>query len=143
MPLPSSCWESAPEMKYPYKKPKPRGITSGLSGAATQIRTGDLILTKDVLYQLSHSSKSQGYFPVTQTIISKHFVFVNRFQKFCLIKATYFFFLLVHRFFFCGFRGCEAFKHRDQHQNGYCAGDNFSGWRAEPQIIISQRLRNG
>ena len=25
-------------------------------GAATQIRTGDLILTKDVLYQLSHSS---------------------------------------------------------------------------------------
>ena len=26
------------------------------SGAATQIRTGDLILTKDVLYQLSHSS---------------------------------------------------------------------------------------
>ena len=27
-----------------------------LSGAAIQIRTGDLILTKDVLYQLSHSS---------------------------------------------------------------------------------------
>ena len=27
-------------------------------GAATQIRTGDLILTKDVLYQLSHSSIS-------------------------------------------------------------------------------------
>ena len=26
-------------------------------GAATQIRTGDLILTKDVLYQLSHSSE--------------------------------------------------------------------------------------
>ena len=25
-------------------------------GAATRIRTGDLILTKDVLYQLSHSS---------------------------------------------------------------------------------------
>ena len=29
-----------------------------LFGAATQIRTGDLILTKDVLYQLSHSSIS-------------------------------------------------------------------------------------
>ena len=27
-----------------------------LFGAATRIRTGDLILTKDVLYQLSHSS---------------------------------------------------------------------------------------
>ena len=40
-------------------------------GAATQIRTGDLILTKDVLYQLSHSSKSQEYFLVTQTIIAK------------------------------------------------------------------------
>ncbi len=26
------------------------------SGAATRIRTGDLILTKDALYQLSHSS---------------------------------------------------------------------------------------
>ena len=42
----------------PYKKPKPRGCTSGVSGAATRIRTGDLILTKDVLYQLSHSSAS-------------------------------------------------------------------------------------
>ncbi len=29
-------------------------------GAATQIRTGDLILTKDVLYQLSHSSIFNG-----------------------------------------------------------------------------------
>ena len=28
-------------------------------GAATRIRTGDLILTKDVLYQLSHSSNLQ------------------------------------------------------------------------------------
>ncbi len=25
-------------------------------GAATQIRTGDLVLTKDALYRLSHSS---------------------------------------------------------------------------------------
>ena len=29
-----------------------------LFGAANQIRTGDLVLTKDVLYHLSHSSKS-------------------------------------------------------------------------------------
>ena len=30
---------------------------SGIFGAATQIRTGDLILTKDALYRLSYSSK--------------------------------------------------------------------------------------
>ena len=35
-------------------------------GAATQIRTGDLILTKDVLYQLSHSSVNRWYY-------SRHF----------------------------------------------------------------------
>ena len=34
-----------------------------MSGAATQIRTGDLILTKDVLYQLSHSSIRPRIFP--------------------------------------------------------------------------------
>ena len=34
-------------------KKHPQGV---LFGAATRIRTGDLILTKDVLYQLSHSS---------------------------------------------------------------------------------------
>ena len=44
---------------FPYKKPKPRDKISGVSGAATRIRTGDLILTKDVLYQLSHSSMSK------------------------------------------------------------------------------------
>ena len=53
----------------------------GLSGAATRIRTGDLILTKDVLYQLSHSSITQGFFLVTQIIISNIFVFVNMFFK--------------------------------------------------------------
>ena len=31
----------------------------GIIGAANQNRTDDLILTKDVLYQLSHSSVSQ------------------------------------------------------------------------------------
>ena len=34
----------------------------GFFGAATQIRTGDLILTKDVLYQLSHSSVNRWYY---------------------------------------------------------------------------------
>ena len=53
----------------------------GLSGAATRIRTGDLILTKDVLYQLSHSSITQGCFLVTQIIIPNIFVFVNTFLK--------------------------------------------------------------
>ena len=40
----------------PKENQSPRGLPLGLSGAATRIRTGDLILTKDVLYQLSHSS---------------------------------------------------------------------------------------
>ena len=44
----------------PIKNQSPRGLPLGLSGAATRIRTGDLILTKDVLYQLSHSSILQG-----------------------------------------------------------------------------------
>ena len=37
-------------------KSKKTAELSGFFGATTQIRTGDLILTKDVLYQLSHSS---------------------------------------------------------------------------------------
>ena len=42
-----------------YKKPpEPQGFKwFFLNGAAIQIRTGDLILTKDALYQLSYSSK--------------------------------------------------------------------------------------
>ena len=38
------------------KKTSPFGLAS-FFGAATQIRTGDLILTKDALYLLSYSSK--------------------------------------------------------------------------------------
>ena len=71
------------------QKPQPYGW--GFSGAATQIRTGDLILTKDVLYQLSHSSKSQEYFLVTHTIIPKYFRVVNTFMKFCLRKFCFIF----------------------------------------------------
>ena len=75
----------------PYKNQKPRSFDRGFSGAATQIRTGDLILTKDVLYQLSHSSISQEYFLVTQTIIPKYIRFVNTFVKKCLRKNNLFF----------------------------------------------------
>ncbi len=48
-------------------------------GAATQIRTGDLILTKDVLYQLSHSST---YIFVCHSIIAKKNRKVNSFFHF-------------------------------------------------------------
>ena len=65
----------------PRKNQSPRVLPLGLSGAATRIRTGDLILTKDVLYQLSHSSITQGCFLVTQTIIPNIFAFVNTFYK--------------------------------------------------------------
>ena len=40
------------------KPPESQGLKwFSLDGAAIQIRTGDLILTKDALYQLSYSSK--------------------------------------------------------------------------------------
>ena len=44
------------EMPAKSKKPRTR-LHPGLNGAAGQIRTGDLILTKDALYLLSYSSK--------------------------------------------------------------------------------------
>ncbi len=65
---PTSLWNSIsrhPQKNmvgrdFSFKNQSPEAHkTSGVSGAATQIRTGDLILTKDVLYQLSHSSKSK------------------------------------------------------------------------------------
>ena len=56
-------------------------------GAATQIRTGDLILTKDVLYQLSHSSIATGI-PVTIDIITNVFAFVKCFLKY-LVNFAY------------------------------------------------------
>ena len=68
----------------------------GLSGAATRIRTGDLILTKDVLYQLSHSSITQGYFLVTLDNYIKYFCVCQYIlQK---IEKNYFLcFLLIKR----------------------------------------------
>ncbi len=50
-----------------------------LFGAATQIRTGDLILTKDVLYQLSHSSNLSSL--RTYDIITNPSEFVKGFLK--------------------------------------------------------------
>ena len=72
------------------KTPYPR-LGIWCFGAATQIRTGDLILTKDVLYQLSHSSRSQEYFLVTLIIIPKYFHFVNTFVKFYFSCAAFLF----------------------------------------------------
>ena len=72
---------SSNKLNSPIKSQSPEAFASGSSGAATRIRTGDLILTKDVLYQLSHSSIPQGYFLVTQIIIPNFFEFVNRFLK--------------------------------------------------------------
>ena len=73
------------------KNQSPEVLPSGLSGAATRIRTGDLILTKDVLYQLSHSSVSQEYFLVTQIIISKKIPFVNMFSRLFLRNFFFYF----------------------------------------------------
>ena len=52
----STTPDTSRERYIPIKNQSPREFPLGLSGAATRIRTGDLILTKDVLYQLSHSS---------------------------------------------------------------------------------------
>ena len=72
----------------------PRGLPLGLSGAATRIRTGDLILTKDVLYQLSHSSifvpfhSDAVYYikkkAVCQYVFPKTFVKIKKIIKFSL-----------------------------------------------------------
>ena len=78
--------------KTPIKSQSPEGFPSGLSGAATRIRTGDLILTKDVLYQLSHSSVPQEFFLVTLTIIANYFEFVNSFCKKICNKSLFLFF---------------------------------------------------
>ena len=42
------------------KSPETVKVAGEFFGAANQIRTGDLVLTKDVLYLLSHSSKPKG-----------------------------------------------------------------------------------
>ena len=54
-----SRFESDGSSSKRNQKRTPRKVSFAF-GAATRIRTGDLILTKDVLYQLSHSSISQN-----------------------------------------------------------------------------------
>ena len=50
-------------------------------GAASQIRTGDLILTKDALYRLSYNSKQLAYYSTTWGFVNSflkiHLVFVE------------------------------------------------------------------
>ena len=70
--------------EYSHKNQKPSSFDEGFIGAATRIRTGDLILTKDVLYQLSHSS----VFVSTDNIITDCGGFVNR--KFVFFKKIFF-----------------------------------------------------
>ena len=52
---------------------KEKSCLRRIFGAATRIRTGDLILTKDALYLLSYSSGSLSYFD----IITNKSLFVN------------------------------------------------------------------
>ena len=57
-PLISACGSDTILEAFSDKaKPPQTAVLRGFCGAAIQIRTGDLILTKDVLYHLSHSSK--------------------------------------------------------------------------------------
>ena len=74
-----STWGCAPcprrtcgeRMRSPTTRRNPgRHIPLGVSGAAIQIRTGDLILTKDALYHLSHSSMAtrNGLEPSTSSV---------------------------------------------------------------------------
>ena len=52
-----------PPIKRPNKEKSPEiKRFRNFSGAASQIRTGDLILTKDALYLLSYSSVSDSFF---------------------------------------------------------------------------------
>ena len=44
-------------------------------GAATQIRTGDLILTKDALYLLSYSSISDSFDIITRILSTVNYLF--------------------------------------------------------------------
>ncbi len=54
----SSCFFLFATVDANKKPPESQGFKwFSLDGAAIQIRTGDLILTKDALYQLSYSSK--------------------------------------------------------------------------------------
>ena len=68
-----------PCLLFLYIKQKLRTEVLSL-GATDRNRTGDLILTKDVLYQLSHSS-------ICYCIIAEVFLFVKFFFYFVLHKS--------------------------------------------------------
>ena len=63
-----------PPIKRPSKEKSPETKRfRNFSGAASQIRTGDLILTKDALYLLSYSSVSDSFFIIlTAPLVVKH-----------------------------------------------------------------------
>ena len=116
----------------------PRSDDRGFSGAATQIRTGDLILTKDVLYQLSHSSKSQEYFLVTLIIITKIYGFVNSFTEFILGKC-YFLFIRLSVCDFRQYRGAFSFfQSTREDENCYGCRDKLGCRNSEPDEIVSE-----
>ena len=59
-PLLSRCQADIDELKNANTKKPPDWEALIFTGADTQSRTGDLILTKDALYQLSHISTLTG-----------------------------------------------------------------------------------
>ena len=71
-----------------YKTKAPTVFRRGFFGAAIQIRTGDLVLTKDALYQLSHSSVSnRDYYSRKKLICQYLFSFFLHFIfSFCFFE---------------------------------------------------------
>ena len=68
------------ECAVELRKKNPDRYCDPDSGAGNQSRTDDLVITNDVLYQLSHASKIV-IFSVDPTIISNFSPFVNPFLK--------------------------------------------------------------
>ena len=68
------------ECAVELRKENPDRYCDPDSGAGNQSRTDDLVITNDVLYQLSHASKIV-VFSVDPTIISNFSPFVNPFLK--------------------------------------------------------------
>ena len=91
-PVPFRVADQKQSINCPIKSQSPEDFSSGLSGAATRIRTGDLILTKDVLYQLSHSSKRQRLLPRDGDYYIKYFSICQYlFAKNIKLKISFFY----------------------------------------------------
>ena len=56
-------------MRAVAKTKSPLSKLKGLNGATGRIRTGDLLITNQLLYQLSHSSNLIDYIIITKKII--------------------------------------------------------------------------